>query len=202
LNGSGNDAVFRIDALEFASRLSISTLKDKESKMNLNSTPQLKSGRWPDFTSPPRGDLVEWWRMVEVGDIMSKPVICVDSSSTLPEAYELMRQHGVRRLPVLRERQLAGIITLGDVRGALPSEVTTLNRAELAFLMEQVQVERVMRNPVVTVRPDSKLADAARLMTQHRISGLPVLAEDGTVIGLVTESDIFRILIDMLDPAR
>lgn len=170
----------------------------------MNSTPQLKSGRWNDFTLPPspRADLVEWWRMVEVGDIMSRPVVCVDSQSTLPEAYELMREHGVRRLPVLKEQRLAGIITLGDVRGALPSEVTTLNRAELSFLMEQVKVERVMRHPVITVRPDSKLADAARLMIQHRISGLPVLSTEGIVIGLVTESDIFRILIDMLDPAR
>lgn len=172
--------------------------------MNLKTIPQLRSGRPLDFAIPPspRGDLVEWWRMVEVGDIMSSPVVCVDSQSTLPEAYELMRQHGIRRLPVLSEQRLVGIITLGDVRGALPSEVTTLNRSELSFLMEQVKVERVMRHPVVTVRPNSKLADAARLMIRHRISGLPILSAEGVVIGLVTESDIFRVLVDMLDPAR
>lgn len=148
----------------------------------------------------PRDDLVKWWRMVQVGDIMSSPALCIDHQSTLPEALELMKKHGVRRLPVLKDRELVGIITLGDVRGALPSEVTSLNRSELAFLMEQVQVSRLMRQPVITVRPQTKLADAARLMLEHRISGLPVLSTDGLVLGLVTESDIFRLLIDMLDP--
>lgn len=147
-----------------------------------------------------RDELVKWWRLVQVGDIMSSPALCIDYQSTLPEALELMKKHGVRRLPVLKDRELVGIITLGDVRGALPSEVTSLNRSELAFLMEQVQVSRLMRQPVITVRPQTKLADAARLMLEHRISGLPVLSTDGLVLGLVTESDIFRLLIDMLDP--
>lgn len=147
-----------------------------------------------------RDELVEWWRMVQVGDIMSTPALCIDHQSTLPEALELMKKHGVRRMPVLKDRELVGIITLGDVRGGLPSEVTSLNRSELSFLMEQVQVARVMRHPVITVQPQTKLADAARLMLEYRISGLPVLSADGLVIGLVTESDIFRLLIDMLDP--
>ncbi len=150
----------------------------------------------------PRDELVKWWRMVQIGDIMSSPAVCIDYQSTLPEALALMQEHGVRRLPVLKDRELVGIITLGDVRGAFPSEVTSLNRAELSFLMKQVHVERVMRQPVITVQPQTKLADAARLMLEHRISGLPVLSADGMVIGMVTESDIFRLLIDMLDPER
>jgi acetoin utilization protein AcuB len=171
--------------------------------MTLNPT-LLKDGRGHKFgvRRSPDGDLVEWWRAVHVRDIMSSPAICIDSQSTLPEAYELMREQRIRRLPVLKDRQLAGIITLGDVRGALPSEVTTLNRTELNYLMEQVKVERVMRHPVITIQPETKLADAARLMVRHRISGLPVTSAQGIVIGIVTESDIFRILIDMLDPTR
>lgn len=171
--------------------------------MNLN--PSLsKRKSWQDLAIPHTqgDDLVKWWRMVHVGDIMSSPAICIDSQSTLPEADALMKKHSVRRLPVLKDRELVGIITLGDVRGALPSEVTSLNQSELGFLMEQVKVERVMRQPVITVSPETKLADAARLMVENRISGLPVLFADGSVIGLVTESDIFRILIDMLDPKR
>ncbi len=153
-------------------------------------------------TIPPGEDLVKWWRMVHVGDIMTSPAICIDSHSTLPEAIELMKKHSVRRLPVLNDQEMVGIITLGDVRGALPSEVTSLNRSELGYLTEQVKVERAMRQPVITVHPDTKLADAARLMVEHRIGGIPVVSADGVVVGLVTESDIFRILIDMLDPKR
>lgn len=150
----------------------------------------------------PRQELVKWWRMVLVRDIMSSPPVCIDSQSTLPEALEMMNKHSVRRLPVLRDRELVGIITLGDVRGALPSEVTTLNRSELGYLVDQVKIERVMRHPVITVNPETKLADAARLMIEHRISGLPVVSANGVVLGIVTESDIFRVLIDMLDPKR
>jgi acetoin utilization protein AcuB len=174
-----------------------------EAKMSLNPTIlKLESWQDPGSTSSQGEDLVKWWRMVRVGDIMSGPAICIDSQSTLPEADELMKKHGVRRLPVLNDRELVGIITLGDVRGGLPSEVTSLNRSELGYLMEKVKVERVMRHPVITVQPDTKLADAARLMVEHRISGLPVLSAEGTVLGLVTESDIFGVLIDMLDPKR
>lgn len=171
--------------------------------MNLNPTLSKRTS-WQDIAIPhtQANDLVQWWRMVHVGDIMSSPAICIDSQSTLPEAIHLMQDVGVRRLPVLKDQELVGIITLGDVRGALPSEVTSLNRSELGFLTEQVKVERVMRQPVITVQPDTKLADAARLMMEHRISGLPVLSADGVVLGLVTESNIFRLLIDMLDPKR
>jgi acetoin utilization protein AcuB len=178
-------------------------LTPREATMNLNPT-VLKQENWHAPAVPPTAgdDLVRWWRMVHVGDIMSSPVLCIDSQSTLPEADALMKRHNVRRLPVLDDRELVGIITLGDVRGALPSEVTSLNQSELGYLMEQVQVERVMRQPVITVQPQTRLADAARLMVEHRISGLPVVSADGVVIGLVTESNIFRILIDMLDPKR
>lgn len=167
----------------------------------MNSGPILRDARWPDLApQTARADRVEWWRAVQVRDILSSPAICIDCHATLPEAFALMQEHNIRRLPVLEDRELVGILTLGDVRGALPSEVTTLNRGELGYLMQQVSVERVMRHPVITVQPETKLANAARLMVKHRISGLPVVDTDGTVLGLVTESDIFRILIDMLDP--
>lgn len=171
----------------------------------MNHTPTLRKqadSQAPGMDEMPRDELVKWWRMVHVGDIMSSPVVGIDPAGTLPEALELMDKHRVRRLPVLKDRELVGIITLGDVRGALPSEVTTLNRSELGYLVDQVKIERVMRRPVITVQPETKLAEAARLMIEHRISGLPVLAADGLVIGLVTESDIFRVLIDMLEPTR
>ncbi|MDL1895767.1 CBS domain-containing protein [Anaerolineae bacterium CFX7] len=169
--------------------------------MNLDPTLEEKN-EWRETGTPNKAndDLVRWWRMVDVGDIMSSPVICIDRQSTLPEALELMKRHHVRRLPVLDGRSMVGIVTLGDLRGALPSEVTTLNRTELGYLMDQVTVERAMRHPVISVQPDTKLADAARLMLEHRIGGLPVLSAANEVMGLVTESDIFRILIDMLDP--
>lgn len=146
----------------------------------------------------------QWWRTVRVRDLMSTTVVCVDSLTTVPEAQALMKEYRIRRLPVIDDGELVGIITQGDVRGALPSEVTTLNRTEQAYLMNEVKVSRVMHAPVITVTPAMSLADAARLMVQHKIGGLPVIGEPGTqeagkVIGMVTESDVFNIFVKIFD---
>ncbi|MEZ4864027.1 MAG: CBS domain-containing protein [Caldilineaceae bacterium] len=145
-----------------------------------------------------------WWHTIRVREIMSSPVICVDTLTSIPEAQLLMQERNIRRLPVIDDGKLVGILTQGDVRGALPSEVTTLNRAEQAYLMKQVKVDRVMHTAVVTVTGDTTLAQAARLMVQYKIGGLPVLGKDGAVVGMVTESDVFTLVVKvfaMLDQA-
>lgn len=142
---------------------------------------------------------VSWLRWIKVRDIMSSPVICIDSKSSVTSAQLLMQEHAIRRLPVVDEGRLVGIITLNDVRGALPSEATTLNRSELEYLTEQLKVERVMRREVATTTEETSLKDVARLMAQHKISGLPVVSASGIVVGMVTESDIFKVLVDLLE---
>ncbi|MEZ4730168.1 MAG: CBS domain-containing protein [Caldilineaceae bacterium] len=139
-----------------------------------------------------------WWQSVRVCDIMSTTVLCVDSLTTVTEAQAIMKEQRIRRLPVIDEGKLVGIVTQGDVRGALPSEVTTLNRAEQEYLMKQVKVSRMMHSEVITVAPETTLADAARLMVKYKIGGLPVV-EAGNVIGMVTESDIFGTVVKMFD---
>lgn len=139
-------------------------------------------------------------RSVRVGDIMSSPVICIDSQTSVPAAHLLMKEHGIRRLPVVDDGRLVGIITLGDVRGALPSEATTLNRFELPYLMEQLKVDRVMTRGVITVTEETGVVEAARLMVKNKLSGLPVVSADGQVVGMVTESDLFLVLVELLEP--
>jgi CBS domain-containing protein len=136
---------------------------------------------------------------VRIADIMSSPVVCVDRHTSLPEAHLLMKDYGIRRLPVLDDGQLVGILTLGDVRGASPSEVTPLNRLELSYLAEQIKVERVMKPEVVTVTEDTSLTEAAHLMLDNKISGLPVLSDTGQVVGMVTESDLFLALVELAE---
>ena len=149
---------------------------------------------------PTRGnDKVTWLGSLKVQDIMSSPAICVDPGASVTSAHLLMREHNIRRLPVVDDGKLVGIITLGDVRGALPSEVTTLNRSELNYLSEQLKTERVMTRSVITVTADMSLKDAARLMTRNKISGVPVLSPAGEVAGVVTESDIFKTLVELLE---
>ncbi|MCW5880625.1 MAG: CBS domain-containing protein [Anaerolineae bacterium] len=105
-------------------------------------------------------------------------------------------------MPPVDDGELVGIITLGDVRGASPSEVSSLNRSELDYLTHQIKVQRIMSRHVVTVTPDTPLADAAQLMIERKISGLPVMSDDGRIIGMITESDIFRTVIEVLQTAN
>lgn len=140
----------------------------------------------------------EWWRAIRMSDIMSSPVICVDSATTVTDAHILMQDHKIRRLPVIDDGQLVGILTLGDVRGAMPSEVTTLNRTEQDYLIRQLKVERVMSRDIIVVTEEMTLADAARLLVQYKIGGLPVVTNH-QVVGMVTESDIFGIVVAMID---
>lgn len=126
---------------------------------------------------------------------MSKHPITVDKTATLPEAHQLMHEHKVRRLPVLDGDKLVGIITRSDVRGAEPSEATTLSIWELNYLVSKLTVEKVMTHKIITVTSDTPIAKAAKLMLENKIAGLPVV--DGeTLAGIITESDIFRMVVD------
>jgi CBS domain-containing protein len=125
---------------------------------------------------------------------MSKDVLTVDPKTPIAEAYRLMKERKVRRLPVVKDGRLIGIVTLGDVREASPSSATSLSIWELNYLWAQLTVDRVMKTHVITIAPDATIMDAASLMLEHKISGLPVV-DDGALVGIITESDIFRMLV-------
>lgn len=153
-----------------------------------------------DTSARPAGtDKITWLGALAVRDLMTSPVHCTDPASTVSSAHLLMRERGVRRLPVVGNGRLVGILTLGDVRGAGPSEVSTLNRSELTYLSEQLKVERAMTREVVTVSADTSLKEAARLMVSRKIGGLPVVSAAGQVVGILTESDLFKALVQLLE---
>lgn len=130
-------------------------------------------------------------RTLAIRDVMSSPVIAVSLSTPLPQLNSLMREQHIRRLPVVDGNRLVGMITFGDIRSALPSDATTLSVYELAYLMEQVTAAEVMRDNVITISADASVTQAAQQMLDHKISGIPVV-ERGQLIGIITESDIFR----------
>lgn len=129
-----------------------------------------------------------------VKDWMTPNPICATPLMTLPEAHQLMKQHSIRRLPVVDKGALVGIVTRGDVRGAAPSEATSLSIFELHYLVGRITLDRLMTKDPLTVSPETTIGEAARLMLQRKVSGLPVVAE-GKVVGIITESDIFRMLV-------
>lgn len=130
-----------------------------------------------------------------VREWMTSPVITTTPNTPIGAANQVMKEHGVRRLPVLNNEQIVGIITIGDVREASPSDATTLSIWELNYLWAQLTVEKVMTRNVTTIREDEPIVRAAQIMLDQKISGLPVVNEQGKLVGMLTESDVFRMLV-------
>jgi acetoin utilization protein AcuB len=130
-----------------------------------------------------------------VRDWMTPDPITIGPETTLPQAHRLMMEHSIRRLPVVKEGRLVGMVTLGDLRGAEPSGATSLSIWEANYLLSQLRVEEIMTPRPYTVSEDATLGEAAQMMLAHKISGLPVVDEGGDIVGIITESDIFRMVV-------
>ncbi len=134
-----------------------------------------------------------------VQDRMSSPVTTVTADTPFQEALRLMREHKFRRLPVVNaERKLIGIVSERDLLHAAPSPATSLSVWEMNYLLSKLKVEQLMVSRVVVVTPDTPLEVAARLMVEHKIGGMPVVDEQRHVIGVITETDIFKSFVEML----
>lgn len=130
-----------------------------------------------------------------VRDWMTPDVIFVSSETRLSEADQLIVDNMIRRLPVVDNGQLVGICTYGDIREARPSPATSLSVWELNYLLSQLTVKDIMTPNPVTIGPNATIGEAARLMLKNQISGLPVVDGAGKLIGIITESDIFRLVV-------
>lgn len=133
---------------------------------------------------------------LQVKDWMTPEVISISPDTTLPEAHRLMVDNQIRRLPVIREGRLVGIVTRGDIRGAEPSGATSLSIWELNYLIANLKIDKIMTRDPITITRDASIGEAARTMLDKKISGLPVLDSGGKVVGIITESDIFRLIVD------
>jgi len=123
--------------------------------------------------------------------------ITVGPHDSFRHAMNLIRQRGIRHLPVLDSGRLVGIVTDRDIRQASPSPATSLEMHELHYLLEKVKVCDVMTAKVITVTPDTPIEEAARLMLAHRIGSLPVLR--GTLlVGIITETDMLQAFVDVM----
>ena len=136
---------------------------------------------------------------LHVKDWMTRRVITVDPRTSLPDAHKLMRTNNIRRLPVVERGRLVGIVTRSDIREASPSEATTLSIWEMHYQLSKLSVGVIMSKDPYTVTPDTTIKDAAKLMYTHKFGGLPVVNDAGELQGIMTESDIFRILIAWFD---
>ncbi|HPF43609.1 MAG TPA: CBS and ACT domain-containing protein [Syntrophomonadaceae bacterium] len=136
---------------------------------------------------------------MKVKDRMTTGVKTVQLETSVAEAFRMMKDNNIRRLPVLEKDKLVGIITLTDLNQASPSTATTLSIHELNYLLAKTKIKDILpkKQNVFTVSPENYIETAAKIMRQNKISGLPVI-ENGKLVGIVTETDIFDALIDIL----
>ena len=127
---------------------------------------------------------------------MTPYLVTIDQYANLAEALEIMVKNSIRRIPVMDGDKLTGIITLRDVQEAKPSDIRhSLNQAEVNELLSTILVEHVMkRSPHVIYQTDT-IGHAAEIMLDEKIGGLPVVDTNKKLVGLVTESDIFRTIV-------
>lgn len=137
-----------------------------------------------------------------VGERMTRNPVTILDTASIDEGLHLMRERRVRRLPVLDSRgQMIGIVSDKDLLHAAPSPATSLSVHELHYLLARLTIKQMMSSPVISVTSDTPIEEAAAVMADHRIGGLPVV-DDGALVGIITETDIFKILVELLGARR
>lgn len=129
---------------------------------------------------------------------MSRHPLTVKPTTPVDAALKRMREEKIRRFPVVdNEGKLVGIVSDKDLLYAAPSPATSLSIYELHYLYSRITIEQVMSQDVITVEENDPLEEAARIMVDNKVGGLPVMRE-GTLVGIITETDIFKTFMEML----
>jgi acetoin utilization protein AcuB len=133
-----------------------------------------------------------------VRERMSRQPVTITADTPITEALKVMRQKHVRRLPVLdQEGKMVGIVSEKDLLYASPSPATSLSIYEMHYMLTHLNTSELMSTQVITVTPETPVEEAARIMADNKIGGLPVV-EDGRLVGIITETDIFKVFLEML----
>ncbi len=132
-----------------------------------------------------------------VGERMSHPVISVTPDAPIHDVLVMFKKEHIRRAPVMKEGKLVGIVSQRDLLNASPSPVTSLSVWEMNYLISKVTVKQVMSKKVKTMDIDTPIEEAARIMADSKIGGMPVV-RSGQVVGMITETDLFKILLELM----
>jgi len=126
---------------------------------------------------------------------MSKPAITIDADASIVNAIKLLKRHEINMLPVKEDDQLAGIVTKGDIHKASAAGIDPFQRDDLFERISQIRVKSIMTKNPITVQPDYTVEETVKKLLVNHISGLPVVNRQEEVLGVVTKSDIFRLIL-------
>jgi acetoin utilization protein AcuB len=132
-----------------------------------------------------------------VGERMARPVISVLPDAPINEVLAMFRKEHIRRAPIIKNGKLIGIVSERDLLNASPSPVTSLSIWEMNYLISKVTVKQVMSKKVITVEKDTPIEEAARIMADKKIGGIPVV-DAGKVVGIITETDLFKAFLELM----
>jgi len=128
---------------------------------------------------------------------MSKKVITVDVNDSIMDATNLLKKNEIRMLPVMKKGKLTGIVTDRDLKRASASDANLLEIHELIYLLSEIKVKEIMSKDLITVHPDFTVEETAEILLKNKISGAPVTDEKGNVVGVITQDDLFQVLISL-----
>jgi acetoin utilization protein AcuB len=135
---------------------------------------------------------------VFVANRMTRNPIVVAPNDKVDEAAAIMKEHGFRRLPVVDEGLVVGFLSDRDLMKVMPSPATTLSKYEVNSLLAKMTVKEIMTRNVITVSADAPIEEAALIMYKQKIGGMPVLSSTNTLVGIITETDIFKAFVDIM----
>ncbi|MBL7175049.1 MAG: CBS domain-containing protein [Desulfobacteraceae bacterium] len=128
---------------------------------------------------------------------MSQNVITIDVNDSMMDAMKLLKENDIRMLPVMKKGELVGIVTDRDLKKASASDATVLEIHELTYLISEIKVKQIMTENPITVSPDFTVEETAEVLLKNKISGVPVADDQGQVVGIITQNDLFRVLISL-----
>ena len=135
---------------------------------------------------------------MRVSKWMSPRVFTLQPSDSISAAIHLMKEKKIRRIPIVNEGgKLVGIVSDRDLKDVSPSRATTLDIWELHAVLDKLKISDIMTKKPFTVAPDTPIERAAQIMLEKKVEGLPVLDAKGTLVGILTEGDVFRALVDV-----
>ncbi len=134
---------------------------------------------------------------------MTPNPVSLKTTDSLARAIDLMKERKIRRIPILSDAgKLVGIVSDRDLKDVSPSRATTLDIWELHYVLDKLKLGDIMTKKPWTVTPDMPIEKAAFLMLEKRVEGLPVLDAKGALVGILTEGDIFRALVELTGVAK
>ncbi|MDO4635049.1 MAG: CBS domain-containing protein [Streptococcus sp.] len=131
-----------------------------------------------------------------VKDFMTKKVVFISPETTVAHATDIMREQNLRRLPVIENDRLVGLVTEGTMAEATPSKATSLSIYEMNYLLNKTKIKDIMIKDVITVSKYDSLEDAVYIMMKNKVGVLPVV-DNNQVYGIITDKDVFKAFLEV-----